>query len=43
MFICPACDESVDQIDIENGVCPHCGASFDADEPEDENEEELKQ
>ena len=38
MFVCPNCDEPIDQADIENGACPHCGKSFDA-EVEEEPEE----
>ncbi len=42
MFACPECNESIEQADIENGFCPHCGSAFPAgeesEEPEDEKE-----
>lgn len=40
MFICPKCDEPIDQADIENGFCPHCGASFGDETVQDPSEEE---
>jgi predicted amidophosphoribosyltransferase len=38
MFSCPNCEEKIDQADLENGFCPHCGDAFEDDAADEEAE-----
>lgn len=35
---CPQCEEALDDYQIDEGICVHCGATIDADELGSEEE-----